>query len=142
MRARAVPDTLERRRRCPLSSPKVLLVDDDQEVLEFLHTLLEVEGFSTVMAADASLALQALRDGEVRLILLDIAMPEIDGLQLCRQIKSDPQFARIPVVVVSARPGQHVEEEARAAGADDFMRKPFDNDELLSLLQGRLGASA
>jgi CheY-like chemotaxis protein len=121
-----------------MNQPKVLLVDDDQEVLEFLHTLLEVEGFTAVMAGDASLALQALHDGEVRLVLLDIAMPEVDGLQLCRQIKSDPDFAKIPVVVVSARPGQHVEEEARAAGADDFMRKPFDNDELLGMLRERL----
>ena len=125
-----------------MNRSKVLLVDDDQEVLEFLHTLLEVEGFAAVLAGDASAALQALRDGDVRLILLDIAMPEVDGLQLCRQIKANPGTAGIPVVVVSARPGQHVEEEARAAGADDFMRKPFDNDELLSLLRERVGDGA
>ncbi len=125
-----------------MTGSKVLLVDDDQEVLEFLHTLLEVEGFAAVIAADASAALQALRGGDVRLILLDIAMPEVDGLQLCRQIKAIPGTAGIPVVVVSARPGQHVEEEARAAGADDFMRKPFDNDELLSLLRERVGDGA
>jgi DNA-binding response OmpR family regulator len=125
-----------------MNRSKVLLVDDDQEVLEFLRTLLEVEGFAPIMAGDASVALQALRGGDVGLVLLDIAMPEIDGLQLCRQIKADPGMAAVPVVVVSARPGQHVEEEARAAGADDFMRKPFDNDELLSLLRGRVGDGA
>ena len=121
---------------------KVLLVDDDQEVLEFLRTLLEVEGYAAVMAGDAGAALQALRGGDVGLVLLDIAMPDVDGLQLCRQIKADPRLAEVAVVVVSARPGQHVEEEARAAGADDFMRKPFDNDELLSLLRERVGDGA
>jgi len=122
-----------------MNPSKVLLVDDDQEVLEFLRTLLEVEGYSPVMAGDAGAALQALRGGDVHLVLLDIAMPDVDGLQLCRQIKADPRLAEVAVVVVSARPGQHVEEEARAAGADDFMRKPFDNDELLSLLRQRVG---
>ncbi len=117
---------------------RVLLVDDDLEVLEFLHTLLALEGIDAVQASDASAALQALRAGGVGLVLLDIAMPGVDGLQLCRQIRSDAAFGRTPVVVLSARPGQQVEAEALAAGADEFVRKPFDNDELLQLVRGRL----
>lgn len=121
---------------------QVLVVDDDQDVLEFLHTLLAVEGVSAVQAGDAGSALQALRLGQVKLVLLDVAMPGVDGLQLCRQIKADRATRSIPVVVVSARPGQHVADEALAAGADDFLRKPFDNDELLHLVHHRLRGTA
>ena len=117
---------------------KVLLVDDDQDVLDFLQTLLAVEGLRAIQAGDASSALQALRDRDVKLILLDVAMPGIDGLQLCRQIKQSSDTAHLPVLVVSARPGQRVEEEALAAGADQFVRKPFDNDELIGLVRARL----
>jgi CheY-like chemotaxis protein len=117
---------------------RVLVVDDDQEVLEFVHTLLDLEGIEAVAAGDASAALQELRGGKVRLVLLDVAMPGIDGLQLCRQIKSDPQFGKIPVVFISARPGQHVESEALAAGAEEFLRKPFDNEELLELVRAHI----
>jgi CheY-like chemotaxis protein len=119
---------------------KVLLVDDDQDVLDFLQMLLAVEGLKTVQASEAGTALQALSDEEVGLVLLDVAMPGIDGLQLCRQIKASPRTKDLPVMVLSARPGQGVEEEAMAAGAETFVRKPFDNDRLLSLIRARLGA--
>lgn len=121
-----------------MSGDKVLVVDDDQDVLEFLQTLLAVENVTALAASDASEALQALQSGGICLVLLDVAMPGIDGLQLCRQIKADPRTGGVPVVVVSARPGQHVEAAALAAGADDFLRKPFDNEELLALVRSRL----
>ena len=121
---------------------KVLLVDDDQDVLDFLQMLLAVEGLKTVQASEAGTALQALSDDEVGLVLLDVAMPGIDGLQLCRQIKASPRTRDLPVMVLSARPGQGVEDEAMAAGAETFVRKPFDNDRLLSLIRARLAASS
>jgi CheY-like chemotaxis protein len=120
---------------------KVLLVDDDQDVLDFLQMLLAVEGLKTVQASEAGTALQALSDEEVGLVLLDVAMPGIDGLQLCRQIKASPRTKDLPVMVLSARPGQGVEDEAIAAGAETFVRKPFDNDRLLSLIRARLGSA-
>ena len=117
---------------------RVLIVDDDQEVLDFMRTLLDLEGIEAVPAGDASAALQELQGGRVALVLLDVAMPGVDGLQLCRQIKTNAGFGKIPVVIVSARPGQHVESEALAAGADEFLRKPFDNDELLQLVRSKI----
>ena len=124
-----------------IEKQKVLLVDDDQDVLDFLQMLLAVEGLQTVQASEAGTALQALSDDEVGLVLLDVAMPGIDGLQLCRQIKASPRTKDLPVMVLSARPGQGVEEEAMAAGAETFVRKPFDNDRLMSLIRARLGAA-
>jgi len=120
---------------------KVLLVDDDQDVLDFLQMLLAVEGLSTVQASEAGTAMQALSDEAVGLVLLDVAMPGVDGLQLCRQIKASPRTKDLPVMVLSARPGQGVEDEAMAAGAETFVRKPFDNDQLMSLIRARLGAA-
>jgi DNA-binding response OmpR family regulator len=120
---------------------KILLVDDDQDVLDFLQMLLAVEGLSTVQASEAGTALQALSDDEVGLVLLDVAMPGVDGLQLCRQIKASSKTKDLPVMVLSARPGQGVEDEAMAAGAENFVRKPFDNDQLLSLIRARLGSA-
>jgi DNA-binding response OmpR family regulator len=122
-----------------IGKQKVLLVDDDQDVLDFLQMLLAVEGLSTVQASEAGSALQALSDDEVGLVLLDVAMPGVDGLQLCRQIKASSKTKDLPVMVLSARPGQGVEDEAMAAGAETFVRKPFDNDQLLSLIRARLG---
>ena len=121
------------------AGPRVLLVDDDDDVLDFLETLLAIEGFATARAAGAVAAFAKLTaDPEIALVLVDIAMPDIDGLELCRRLKAAPATRGLPVVVLSARPGQKAEAEALSAGADDFLRKPFDNDELLRLVRERL----
>jgi DNA-binding response OmpR family regulator len=119
---------------------RVLVVDDDQEVLDFLEVLLSVEGIATVRADGAETALQHLGDGGIGMVLVDIAMPGLDGLELCRRIKTTPATQRLPVVVLSARPGQVAESEAMAAGADHFLHKPFDNDELVDLVREKLRA--
>ncbi len=118
---------------------RVLVVDDDPEVLEFIDVLLGVEGFSTLRAHGGEEALDYLSGGGIDLVLLDIAMPGVDGLELCRRIKGDAQTSGIPVVVLSARPGEVAASEAQEAGADDFLRKPFDNDELLGVVRSKLG---
>ncbi len=117
---------------------EVLLVDDDHEVLDFLELLLSVEGVSTVRADDAAAAERALEGRDVGLVLVDIAMPGVDGLELCRRIKGADRTRALPVVVLSARPGQQAEAEALAAGADLFVRKPFDNAELVEIVREKL----
>ncbi|GAC1299735.1 MAG: hypothetical protein NVSMB23_30710 [Myxococcales bacterium] len=74
------------------------------------------------------------------LLLLDIAMPDRDGLDLCRELKKDAGFRRIPVFVVSARPGKDVVDRAIAAGAEQFIRKPFENHELVGRIRERVRA--
>lgn len=119
----------------------VLVVDDDPEILNFLSTLLELEGIETRLATSASSALAQLGHGVLpRLLLLDIAMPDRDGLDLCRAIKTDPHTSGIPVFVVSARPGSEVVERALAAGAERFVRKPFENVEMVEMIRARIGA--
>jgi len=117
---------------------KVLVVDDDPEIVTFLSTLLELEGIESSVATSAAAALEQLQQGPPDLVLLDIAMPDRDGIDLCKELKSDPRTAEVPVFVVSARPGKDVVERALAAGAEEFIRKPFENAELISRIRVRL----
>ena len=120
---------------------KVLVVDDDPEIVTFLSTLLELEGIESSVATSAAAALEQLQQTRPDLVLLDIAMPDRDGIDLCKELKSDPRTAEVPVFVVSARPGKDVVERALAAGAEEFIRKPFENAELISRIRVRLSAS-
>ncbi len=119
---------------------RVLVVDDDPEIVTFLATLLELEGIESTVATSAAAALEKLEHGLPSLVLLDIAMPDRDGLDLCRSLKKDPRTREVPVFVVSARPGKDVVERALAAGAEEFIRKPFENHELIARIRDRLRA--
>jgi CheY-like chemotaxis protein len=117
---------------------RVLVVDDDPEIVTFLATLLELEGIDSTVATSAAAALEKLEHVVPHLVLLDIAMPDRDGLDLCRALKKDPRTRNVPVFVVSARPGKDVVERALAAGAEEFIRKPFENQELIARIRVRL----
>ena len=117
---------------------RVLVVDDDAEIVTFLATLLELEGIESTVATSAAAALEKLDHVLPSLVLLDIAMPDRDGLDLCRALKKDPRTRDVPVFVVSARPGKDVVERALAAGAEEFIRKPFENQELIARIRERL----
>ena len=117
---------------------RVLVVDDDPEIVTFLATLLELEGIESQVATSATAALGILQHALPNLVLLDIAMPDRDGLDLCRALKKDPRTRDMPVFVVSARPGKDVVERALAAGAEEFIRKPFENTELIARIRDRL----
>jgi CheY-like chemotaxis protein len=120
---------------------RVLVVDDDPEIVTFLATLLELEGIESEVATSAAAAIAMVdRAGPPHLVLLDIAMPDRDGLDLCRTLKKDPRTRDVPVFVVSARPGKDVVDRALAAGAEEFIRKPFENHELIARIRGRLSA--
>ena len=122
----------------PMLRRRVLVVDDDPEIVTFLATLLELEGIDSTVATSAAAALEKLEHTVPNLVLLDIAMPDRDGLDLCRELKKDPRTRNVPVFVVSARPGKDVVERALAAGAEEFIRKPFENQELIARIRGRL----
>ena len=118
------------------SGPAILLVDDDAEICQFLATLLELEGFAPRIATRAEQAMGALADAEA--ILIDLAMPEVDGFELCRRIRATG-FSK-PIVIVSARPGVDLPAKAAAAGADEFVRKPFDNADLVARVRRHVRA--
>jgi DNA-binding response OmpR family regulator len=116
--------------------PRVLLVDDDPEICAFLATLLELEGLQPEVAAGAEEALRAAPGTAAALI--DVAMPDVDGLTLCRRLRQAGY--RAPILLASARPGPELPRQATEAGADGFVRKPFDNADLVARLRHHIAA--
>jgi len=119
-----------------MAGASVLLVDDDPEICRFLSMLLEIEGYAPRVAGGAEEALAACDREAPAAILVDIAMPDMDGLQLCRTLRQ--RGVTCPILVISARPGHELTRKALEAGADEFIRKPFDNADLLARLRARI----
>ncbi len=121
-----------------MTAPRVLLVDDDPEICDFLATLLELEGLAPQVACGADAALAAAPGAAAALI--DVAMPDVDGLTLCRRLRA--AGFRAPILLASARPGPELPREAAAAGADGFIRKPFDNADLVARIRRHIEGGA
>jgi DNA-binding NarL/FixJ family response regulator len=111
--------------------PTIMVVDDNVANVELLEASLAARGYRVVTASSGGDALMRLRVEQPDLILLDVVMPGMDGLEVCRLVREDPTTRFLPVVMVTASAGQ---EKLRAieAGADDFLSKPFDQAELLA----------
>jgi DNA-binding response OmpR family regulator len=121
-----------------MGGKRVLLVDDDPEICRFLAMLLEIEGYAPAVATGAEEALAQCDRELPAAILVDIAMPDVDGLELCALLRR--RGVTCPILVISARPGHELSRKAIDAGADEFIRKPFDNAELLARLRYRIEA--
>jgi adenylate cyclase len=109
----------------------VLAVDDQPANLRLLDAVLSPKGYRVIMASSGEHALELLPSSNADLVLLDIVMPDIDGYEVCRRIRSAPETAFLPVVMITAS-GQQEKIRAIEAGADDFVSKPFDQSELLA----------
>ena len=116
------------------TSTSVLVVDDEPQVVWMLEFSLEAEGYQTLSARDGRTALEEVREHHPRVVLLDIMMPVMDGWAFLEELREIPEHERPRVIVVSA--GSSLRDRARAAelGADAFVAKPFNVDELLILL--------
>jgi CheY-like chemotaxis protein len=123
-------------------SARILIVDDNQTNLKLASEVLELEGFEVLRAADANEAVAALREGVPALILMDIALPGMDGLELTRRIKADPATSAIPVVALSAFAMKGDQEKAIAAGCDGYITKPIDTRALGGQVRRHLGEAA
>jgi PAS domain S-box-containing protein len=112
--------------------PTVLAVNDEPKVLELLTVLLEHEGYKVVCTDNGRRALELARSLDPDIVISDVVMPEMDGLDLCRLLKQDPRTAFVPVLLASAvRTGKRSSLSALTAGADDFLEMPFRRQELL-----------
>jgi two-component system, cell cycle response regulator DivK len=116
----------------------VLVVDDNPVNLKLLRVLLTSEGLAVRTAGHAEQALEAIRASPPRLILMDVQLPGIDGLELTRRLKADPATRGIPIVAVTASAMKGDEERARAAGCDGYVSKPIDTRTLSALLAPHL----
>ena len=113
----------------------VLVVDDFADAREMTKGLLESEGFRTEVAADGVDAVTKAVVFLPSLIIMDLAMPRLNGWRAIRELKNDPRTMHIPIVALTARILQSDEQEAREAGCDVFLRKPLDPDLLLTTVR-------
>ncbi|SHM75502.1 DNA-binding response regulator, OmpR family, contains REC and winged-helix (wHTH) domain [Anaerosporobacter mobilis DSM 15930] len=113
----------------------ILIVDDDKEIAELVEIYLIGEGYQVFKAYHAKEALEILSKEEVHLVILDIMMPGIDGIQLCKQIRVDNA---VPIIMLSAKSTDDDKINGLATGADDYVTKPFNPLELLARVKSQL----
>jgi DNA-binding response OmpR family regulator len=118
---------------------KILVVDDEKDMLFMLRFRLEAEGYAIITAEDGIEAYSKIIEEKPDLVLLDILLPGIDGLQLCRKLKDNQDTVRIPVIMLTASNVQEVGRKCSEAGADGYLKKPFDSLDLLSKVKFLLG---
>lgn len=104
---------------------KILIIDDEPVVVTLLRNRVESRGFEVEIATEGAAALEKAKAFRPDLILLDIAMPGMDGFEVCRRLKEAPGTRSIPVVIFTASQEARLEEQAREAGAFKLVRKPF-----------------
>ncbi len=118
-----------------INKRKILVIDDELEVIELLKKRLEKTGYQVVTATDGPQGFKTAMEQKPDLILLDIIMPEVDGLTVLRQLKAEGSTSRIPVVMVTAKGMTDSIFEARKYGATDYIIKPFEWSELLKFIK-------
>ena len=116
----------------------LLLADDNEDMRLMLRELFRASGHEVSLAADGVDALTAIAEREPDLVILDHSMPRMSGLEVCRRLKQNPFTARIPVMMLTAQSGIESKVEGFAAGADDYIAKPFDPRELRARVQALL----
>jgi two-component system alkaline phosphatase synthesis response regulator PhoP len=122
--------------------PTVLIVDDEQHIRLLIEQTLEEledEGVELLTAPDGEVALDVVANQHPDLVFLDVTMPRMNGLDVCRAIKSDPATAGTTVLLLTAKGQAYDREAGLAAGADDYLTKPFDPDDLLRRARTILG---
>jgi two-component system, OmpR family, alkaline phosphatase synthesis response regulator PhoP len=118
--------------------PKILVVDDELDILEIIRHALNKEGFEVHIAANGFQALEQTRKIKPDLILMDVMMPVMDGMEACRQLKEDNDTKNIPIVFLTARSEEFAELAGFEAGADDYISKPIRPRVLMSRLKAIL----
>jgi two-component system KDP operon response regulator KdpE len=117
------------------AAAKILIVDDEPQILRVLRTSLSTQGYSLRVAPDGMEGLVAVQEWSPDLVITDLAMPQMDGVTLCREIRG---FSQVPIIVLSVRNQDMVKIEALDAGADDYITKPFSIQELLARVRAHL----
>ena len=112
------------------AKPKILIADDEPSIRELLEQVLIAEGFEVVLATDGKDALQQILACNPDVILLDIRMPKLDGVTLCKALRVYKETEHTPIIMLTAYNTREHLEQSMAAGADDFLAKPFEVTEL------------
>jgi two-component system, OmpR family, KDP operon response regulator KdpE len=114
---------------------RILVVDDEPQITRVLRTSLSSQGYDIRVANDGETALEIMKDWTPDLVITDLAMPNLDGLELCRKLRPSTQ---VPIIVLSVRGEERTKVQALDAGADDYVTKPFGIEELLARVRASL----
>lgn len=122
----------------PANAPKILVVDDQPVNVKLLEFKLQREGMGVVVAFNGKECLEKIHTEHPDLVLLDIMMPDVDGMEVCRQIRDNPESQDIPVIFITAKSTKEGKIAGLQAGADDYITKPIDLDETLARIKTQL----
>jgi len=114
-----------------MSKPKILVVDDEPDALELVAFNLKSSGYEVATAADGEAAIKKARDLQPALIILDLMLPEVDGLEACKILRRDPRTASTPILMLTAKAAEVDRVLGLELGADDYVTKPFSPRELV-----------
>jgi two-component system, OmpR family, KDP operon response regulator KdpE len=118
--------------------PHILVVDDEPQITRVLRTSLDAQGYEVRVANDGETALEIVKDFIPDLVITDLAMPRMTGIELCRQLR---KISQVPIIVLSVRGDERSKVEALDSGADDYVTKPFGSGELLARIRAGLRRS-
>src|SRR5262245_31886493 len=117
---------------------RVLVVDDEPQITRVLRTVLSSQGYQVRVAAEGETALSSFTEWRPELVITDLYMPRMDGVELCRRIRA---VSTVPIIVLSVKGEERTKVEALDSGADDYVTKPFGIDELLARVRAALRRS-
>ncbi len=116
----------------------ILLADDDEDIREIVAFKLAAAGFAVTTVDDGARALAAARAGPADLVVLDVTMPGLSGIEVCRTLRAEPATADLPIILLTARAQEGDVEVGLEAGADDYVVKPFSPRELVARVEALL----
>lgn len=121
-----------------MASTKILIIEDDEAISTVLHYNLDKEGYETAVAADGEDGLYKADEFQPDLVIIDWMLPQISGIEVCRQLRSNPKTRNVPVIMLTARSEETDRIRGLETGADDYMTKPFSTAELLARVRAVL----
>ena len=121
--------------------PRILVVDDEPDLVMVLKIGLETEGYDVLTASDGEQGLALARQSMPDLLVLDLMLPRMDGYKVCRALKFDERYKKIPIFILSARSGETDRRLALELGADEFHSKPYNMRELVGRIRTRIDAT-
>jgi len=120
----------------------ILVIDDEKDLIELVRYNLEKDGFDVIAATDGQSGLDVVKKHRPDLVVLDLMMPGVDGLQICKQLRADPRTYRIPVIMLTAKATEADRIVGLELGADDYITKPFSPREVVARVKAVLRRSA
>jgi DNA-binding response OmpR family regulator len=114
---------------------KILIVDDDVLITGLMQSLVSIDRHEPYVVNDSTEAIDVAKSFNPDLITLDLMMPYLNGFELCSLLRADPQFARTPIIIISAKEDSQSRQMAFSAGANEYLNKPFNIDEFLSTIK-------